>query len=49
MALLLAHYGYVIRDGVIHIEGPAGTAIARRQCEAFLPRWHGLPIVRAQL
>jgi branched-chain amino acid transport system ATP-binding protein len=23
MALLLAHYGYVIRDGVIHIEGPA--------------------------
>jgi branched-chain amino acid transport system ATP-binding protein len=23
MALLLAHYGYVIKDGVIHIEGPA--------------------------
>jgi branched-chain amino acid transport system ATP-binding protein len=23
MALLLAHYGYVIRDGLIHIEGPA--------------------------
>jgi len=23
MALLLAHYGYVIRDGRIHIEGPA--------------------------
>ena len=23
MALLLAQYGYVIRDGIIHIEGPA--------------------------
>ena len=23
MALLLAQYGYVIKDGVIHIEGPA--------------------------
>jgi len=27
MALLLATYGYVIKDGVIHIEGPADTMI----------------------
>jgi branched-chain amino acid transport system ATP-binding protein len=27
MALLLASYGYVIRDGVIHIEGPAESLI----------------------
>lgn len=27
MALLLASYGYVIRDGVIHIEGPADQLI----------------------
>ena len=27
MALLLATYGYVIKDGVIHIEGPAETMI----------------------
>jgi len=27
MALLLAEYGYVIKDGVIHIEGPAETLI----------------------
>jgi branched-chain amino acid transport system ATP-binding protein len=27
MALLLAHYGYVIKDGVIHIEGPAEKLI----------------------
>ena len=27
MALLLASYGYVIKDGVIHIEGPADTMI----------------------
>jgi branched-chain amino acid transport system ATP-binding protein len=27
MALLLAHYGYVIKDGVIHIEGPADKLI----------------------
>ena len=28
MALLLAEYGYVIRDGVIHLEGPAEKLIA---------------------
>lgn len=28
MALLLAEYGYVIKDGVIHIEGPAEKLIA---------------------
>jgi branched-chain amino acid transport system ATP-binding protein len=27
MALLLAEYGYVIRDGVVHIEGPADKLI----------------------
>ena len=27
MALLLAGYGYVIRDGVIHMEGPAQSLI----------------------
>ena len=27
MALLLATYGYVIKDGIIHIEGPAETLI----------------------
>jgi branched-chain amino acid transport system ATP-binding protein len=27
MALLLADYGYVIKDGVIHIEGPAESLI----------------------
>ncbi len=27
MALLLAEYGYVIKDGVIHIEGPAEQMI----------------------
>ncbi len=27
MALLLAQYGYVIKDGVIHIEGPAENLI----------------------
>ncbi|MCC7046687.1 MAG: ABC transporter ATP-binding protein [Alphaproteobacteria bacterium] len=27
MALLLAEYGYVIRDGVVHIEGPADRLI----------------------
>lgn len=27
MALLLASYGYVIRDGIIHIEGPADKLI----------------------
>jgi branched-chain amino acid transport system ATP-binding protein len=27
MALLLAEYGYVIKDGVIHIEGPAEQLI----------------------
>ena len=27
MALLLAEYGYVIKDGVIHIEGPAEKMI----------------------
>ncbi|MFM8988215.1 MAG: ABC transporter ATP-binding protein, partial [Alphaproteobacteria bacterium] len=27
MALLLASYGYVIKDGVIHIEGPAEKLI----------------------
>ena len=27
MALLLAEYGYVIKDGVIHIEGPATSLI----------------------
>jgi len=27
MALLLAEYGYVIKDGVIHIEGPAASLI----------------------
>jgi branched-chain amino acid transport system ATP-binding protein len=27
MALLLASYGYVIKDGVIHIEGPAEALI----------------------
>jgi branched-chain amino acid transport system ATP-binding protein len=27
MALLLAHYGYVIRDGRIHIEGPAAALL----------------------
>ena len=27
MALLLAEYGYVIKDGVIHIEGPADKMI----------------------
>ncbi len=27
MALLLAEYGYVIRDGVVHIEGPAEKLI----------------------
>ena len=27
MALLLAEYGYVIKDGVIHIEGPAAQMI----------------------
>ncbi len=27
MALLLAQYAYVIRDGVIHIEGPADSLI----------------------
>jgi branched-chain amino acid transport system ATP-binding protein len=27
MALLLAEYGYVIRDGVIHLEGPADRLI----------------------
>jgi branched-chain amino acid transport system ATP-binding protein len=28
MALLLAEYGYVIKDGVIHIEGPAERMIS---------------------
>ena len=28
MALLLAEYGYVIRDGVVHIEGPADRLIS---------------------
>jgi len=28
MALLLAEYGYVIKDGVIHIEGPATSLIS---------------------
>ena len=28
MALLLAEYGYVIKDGVIHIEGPAEQMIS---------------------
>jgi branched-chain amino acid transport system ATP-binding protein len=27
MALLLAEYGYVIKDGVIHLEGPAEQMI----------------------
>ena len=27
MALLLAQYGYVIKDGIIHIEGPAEKLI----------------------
>ncbi|MDH5245554.1 MAG: ABC transporter ATP-binding protein, partial [Betaproteobacteria bacterium] len=28
MALLLAEYGYVIKDGIIHIEGPAEQMIS---------------------
>ena len=28
MALLLAEYGYVIKDGVIHLEGPAEEMIS---------------------
>jgi branched-chain amino acid transport system ATP-binding protein len=27
MALLLVEYGYVIKDGVIHLEGPAENMI----------------------
>ena len=28
MALLLAEYGYVIRDGVVHLQGPAEQMIS---------------------
>ena len=41
MALLLAEYGYVIRDGVIHIEGDARDLINDDNVRLGLPRGHG--------
>ena len=41
MALLLATYGYVIKDGVIALEGPGREDDPRRQCAPVLSRRHG--------
>ena len=33
VTLLLAEYGYVIRDGVVHMQGPAGQMIGDRNLQ----------------